>query len=491
MLMMAPPNVPDAAAGQLLAPARVNIGKLEGVVRDHPQNAVAQYQLGIAYREVGDDRSAAAHLEAAVHCGFDNLGAQVNLIEAAFASGQSALALETAKRAVSPAVTSPNLLLRIGRLLFDHLFYKEALQAFQLAQRLTPDAFEPRFRLALTYYVLDNFANTLATLQAAPAFSPQTPEAASLKASAEAKLGHFETASSMLRSIIERAPQNPHAYINLALIELDRGHSPAAEAVLEQFRSLPPHASAKVFYRVSHNSCPEIATALEQGVSPALLSPAKGEFYYHLAAQLQSGLNYLSAAEMIRLAQIKEGNAARVLLIAGTSCVNQDPLAPEAAALLRGAVAKDGSLYEAFYLLGQTYSRQGKLADAVSAYRRAAELHPSAAYYVNLGKALPNRQAAIAEFQHALNLDSTYAMAHLELGRAYLEVEDFVKARQELGKAAELDQDLYEADYLLGRLLHRMGQEEQSRQLLKRFTEKKTALMEASVISAGYVGSGH
>jgi tetratricopeptide (TPR) repeat protein len=108
-----------------------------------------------------------------------------------------------------------------------------------------------------------------------------------------------------------------------------------------------------------------------------------------------------------------------------------------------------------------------------------------------LGKSLPERQSAVAEFERALKLDSSYAPAHLELGRAYVELGEFDKARPELAKAVELETDSYEADYLLGRLLHRLGEEEQSQRMLKLFAEKKSALMEQSVIAAGFVGGGH
>ncbi len=478
-----------AVDAQTAGDAQGELERLQAILAGNPADAVAHYQIGIVYRELGDNRQAMQNLQAAIGGGFDNLGARLNLIEAAFACRESALALATAKQVIAPGLKSADVLLRVGRLLFDHLFYEEALRAFQLAQQAAPDAFEPRFRLALTYYLLKNYTATVATMKTADGV-PLSPEAVSLVASAEAELGHFEMAVSALRSAMEESPKSPHAYINLALIELDHGNDDEAETILERFRALNSQTDAKVFYAANRNACPEIAKAVSGSSLPVQLAREKAEFYYQLATQLQDRFNYLSAVQLIRLAQTREGNSTRVLLVAGASCLNNDPLAAEPVALLLEAIKRDRNLYTAYYLLGRAYTRQGKLAEAVVAYKRAAELHPDATYYVTLGKALRHRQEAIAQYERALALDASCAQAYLELGRVHVQTEEFDKARRELEKAIGLEPDYYEAYYLLGRLLHRTGDEEQSHKMLTLFEDKKKALMEKSVIDAGYVGDG-
>lgn len=117
----------------LLGTLLVDEGNGEAAI-PHLREAVrarAHYQLGIVYRELGDNRSATVNLDAAIRGAFDNLGAKLNLIEAAFSCRQLTLAFETAKQVISPTVKSPDVSLRVGRLLFDHLFYKQALRAGQ------------------------------------------------------------------------------------------------------------------------------------------------------------------------------------------------------------------------------------------------------------------------------------------------------------------------------------------------------------------------
>jgi len=469
----------------------------EAVAAEQPKDSFVHYRLGLVYRELGDNRRAVLNLQEAVKGGFRNLGAQVNLIEAAFASGQSALGLQAARDVISPSLRSPDVLLRLGRLLFDHLFYGEALKAFHLAHLAAPEAFEPRFRLALTHYLLKEYADTVAALQPAAGLE-SNPEAASLEASAEAQLGHTETATSALRRTIERFPQSSHPYINLALIDLDLGNAGEAEGLLARLHSLPLQRDAKVFYAVNRNSCQDLANAMDRGNAGAHLSPETAEFYYQLAVQLQERFHYASAVELIRLARANEGTSARVLYVAGTSCLNLDPQAPEPIQFLREAVARDPNFDKAYYMLGRAYARRGDLEGALQCYREASRLHPDPSYFLSLGKALaksgdsfePDRDRAIEAYEQALALDPSYAEAHLELGRLFVQMKDLEKARTQLEKAIELEPDFYEGDYLLGRLLYRMGDGEKSRAYMASFEEKKSALMEQSVIGSGFIFGG-
>jgi uncharacterized protein HemY len=76
------------------------------------------------------------------------------------------------------------------------------------------------------------------------------------------------------------------------------------------------------------------------------------------------------------------------------------------------------------------------------------------------------------------------------LGRLFVQMKSLEKARTQLEKAIELEPDFYEADYLLGRLLYRMGDGEKSRAYMASFEEKKSALMDQSVIGSGFIFGG-
>ena len=91
-----------------------------------------------------------------------------NLISAYFASRQSAAALERAIQLIATAQKSPDLWLRLGRLLFTHLYYNEALNAFRLAREQAPADFEARFYLALTHFLLNQSTDAIRVLSSPP-----------------------------------------------------------------------------------------------------------------------------------------------------------------------------------------------------------------------------------------------------------------------------------------------------------------------------------
>jgi tetratricopeptide (TPR) repeat protein len=251
-------------------------------------------------------------------------------------------------------------------------------------------------------------------------------------------------------------------------------------------RALPVQRDAKVFYAINRNSCSEVP------ISSGPLSAHKAEFYYQLATQLQQRFHYASAVELARLAQANEGNTARVLYVEGSSCLNLDGQSPEPLQLLRAAVARDPKSDKAYYMLGRACARRGDLGGALEAYQEAARLHPDPSYFVSLGKTLAKSDSGRARtaYEQALALDPSDAEAHLELGRLFVEMTKFSDARTQLEKALSLEPDYYEADYLLGRLLYRMGDAEQSRTFMASFEQKKTALMEQSVVGSGFIFGG-
>ena len=141
--------------------------------------------------------------------------------------------------------------------------------------------------------------------------------------------------------------------------------------------------------------------------------------------------------------------------------------------------------------------RPCQIDQAAEAFKRAAELKSDPAYYVSLGKARKNelpiaqkRAEARAAYEQALKIDENYAPAHLELGRLFMDSGELEKAKPELEKALYLEPDFYEAAYLLGRLYHSQQDEQRSSKYMAQFAETKQALLQQSVIGAGYLGDG-
>lgn len=466
---------------------------LEDALTRAPKDGAVHYRLGLAYREMGENRKAAAQFQSAVENGFRNLAVSFHLAAALFASRQSTAALETAAGIIAAAPRAPDLLLRLGRLLFDHLYYREALDAFRLAHNLQPEAFEPGFYLALTHYLLNQYAPAIEVL-APMAQSRSNPEVANLLAASEAASGNEEKASRLLSETIAQAPRNPHAYLNLAFLKLEQAQPHEAEKLLQQFRALEPQQDAKVFYSVKGNSCPVLLREIRDN-QDVHAAPETAAFYFDLASQMQARYHHSTAVELLRLARHYEGNTGRLLYAAGMSCLNLSSPAPEAVPLLREAVASNPANYQAWYLLGRAYQQQGNTDQALAAFRRAITIEPRAPCLIALGKAVQSLESldkaeAQAAFEQAIALEPSNALAYYELGRFFSQRDQFDKARTHLMRAVELEPEFYEAYYALGRLCARAGYREESQKYLALFERTKRAALEQSVAGSGYIAEG-
>jgi tetratricopeptide (TPR) repeat protein len=477
-----------AYGGQQSADTRVAVREIEAALAQDPSQAVLHYEAGMLYRRLGDHRKAADHLELAVNHGFRNLGALYHLISAQFAAGRRTEALERAKELIAARPASPETVFRVGKLLFENLYYRPALEAFRLARETDPDAYEIRFYLALTHYLLNQHRDAAEEL-APLAESQASPETRTLLASARALMGDFTAAESILTRLMETAPQSPHAWVNLALIRLEQQRLEEAEALLGKLRAKGQYQDAKVFYIVQRSFCAEAEAASE-----AQPDPEQAGFLLELAEAFQRRYHHATAVALLRLARRRQGDSARILHALGVSCFNLDPASPTAQRLLAAAIARDPALGHAHYMLGRAWLRQGRVEEAIEALRKAVALEPSSGdYWTELGKALARHQPeqeAIAALRQAITLAPPAAVARYELGSLLLRKGAVADAVRELEQAVDAEPEFYEAYYLLGQAQARLGNREKAKHLLATFEKKKQAALEQSVVSAGFASGG-
>ena len=118
------------------------------------------------------------------------------------------------------------------------------------------------------------------------------------------------------------------------------------------------------------------------------------------------------------------------------------------------APEKDPNLHLLWARLGDAYDTAGRADDAANAYKRAAALKPTAAYYNNLGGILGRAgkiDEAMAAYQKSAELDpANAAQAYRNAGITLYNVGKMKEAAEPLKKATELDPKSAQAWYLLG-----------------------------------------
>jgi len=139
---------------------------------------------------------------------------------------------------------------------------------------------------------------------------------------------------------------------------------------------------------------------------------------------------------------------------------------------------------------GKDALAQGRIDDAVAAYRNAVQAQPNeAAPHLGLGLALEKKrawQAALAEFNKASELDPGLAEPLRGAGSCYLRLDDPVKAEAAFRKATAIDHKFPDAQLGLGEALAR----------LKRYDEAIAVLNDGlrfgtKTQPAFYMGIGH
>jgi tetratricopeptide (TPR) repeat protein/peroxiredoxin len=130
----------------------------------------------------------------------------------------------------------------------------------------------------------------------------------------------------------------------------------------------------------------------------------------------------------------------------------------QAGEFFRQALQGDPSSAEALYGIGSVYLQQQKTKEAKESFDKAIQLQPNYPgtlpnAWNNLGILAAregNTDAAIVDFQRALEIDHAHPLALLNLGNAYRQKKDWGMAKNTLARAVELSPDEPEANYSLG-----------------------------------------
>ena len=483
------------------------VGQFEKSLIAEPEQPTLRYRVGILYRRLGEHAKAADHLARAVELGLRNTGVRFHLAAAQLASGQSTAGLENARSVLAPRPPGGDLALRVGRLLFQYLFYQDALGAFESAFEESPDSYEIRFFAGLTNFLLNRHERTVELLDplAAPG-AEGTAEALSLLASALAALDRFDRAEALFERAVVREPSSPHAYLNLAFVLLEQGKAASAEAWLTKMRLAAGEASPKVFYAVRRNSCAEAERETANPPAPSSTEdrtdPEQGRQYFELAQILGRRGHHGTAVELLRIAARHSGDSetgegggrAGLLHALAFACLNLEPESPRPLRLLEQAIELAPQRGELHYLLGRAYWKQRKPAEAAAALEQAIALQPGeGSYYTELGRALAagrspagdDAERAAAMLGKAIEIDPADALARYELGKLWMALGRLSAAAEQLRKAVETEPEFYEPYYVLGQIHAREKQPKKAREYFEIFEKKKAAAEARSTIGKG------
>ena len=371
---------------------------------------------------------------------------------------------------------------RVGKLFFDYLLYRQAIEAFAQAEEIEPTDYETGMFRALSHFQLEEYAEAAEALRAtSPSFPPV--EYRYLLGSTLARVGRWEQAGLEFERAAEQAPERAAGDLHLGLFHLERGNIDQALSRLEQ-GAAKMGAGAKLFYVIqSRTNCSGLAP-------PADTSPTRVEQQpEHRIEQTR----LLNAFGQTLLAGRHWGSALEVFLLAlGRNPAAVEPygaiglVCQELGTPLVGLAFVEAGLDlhpdnpNLHYYAGSLHEFLSEPETAWESYRRAIDLAGSKAparYWVRLGIAenlLGRRKQAEAAYRTALEREPNSAEALYRLGKHHLSEKRYASAEELLEKAVRLAPSRREAYYSFGLALIRNGKAEKGRAVLARHRRRQT-----------------
>lgn len=252
--------------------------------------------------------------------------------------------------------------------------------------------------------------------------------------------GDVEAAASAFRHALDLRPDDAPALVRLADLEVEQGR--IEEAELLYVRAAAVDDSAAVAYglgRVAEQRG-AYAEAIEQFQRALTLQPRASVLHYHLGQAYRELGEFEQAEEALA-----RSGPNRVAMA--------DPLMHELTTLAIGALPHLDR--------GHSAAREGRLAEAESAYRQAVAADAtSVRAHQSLATLLVRRgdaEGALEHFGVAVRLEPENAEAHSDLGVLLSELGRNDRALEHLGRAVELEPGLVEALLTLGNVQTRLG----------------------------------
>ena len=282
------------------------------------------------------------------------------------------------------------------------------------------------------------------TLLKIPTSSRKEARVLYLKGTAEAMLGHAESAIASLNESLRIDPKYAPSLRALGEIYAARKQFPQAVSHLERAQEADPELLPvyRELIEVSmasglHGLAEKYAFELEKR------SSAPGDLYLSATALLQER-EYESAERIFKAYLVHDPDDAKAHLGLGLSLLNEQKF-PEAQSELERAIAIDSTLIEAEYSLGVTALKEG------------------------------NQQKALEHFQHVLKVQPQHAAALLDSGTIYLQEGDLQKAKESLEASELADPEVPDTHYQLSLLYKRLGNADEARQQMDKFQSMKQA----------------
>jgi tetratricopeptide (TPR) repeat protein len=389
------------------------LGMLKQAVEADPKLAEAQYWLGVAYRNVGDNEAARTAFSAVQALDKNEVGSKLQLSQISLSDGKADTALDFANQAV--AIQPYNVearVVRIDALIAKNDFSAALVEANKIAG-FAPRAPQPQMQLGRIYSGQGNYAAAERAYMLAAEFSRNADDAVGALVDTRIRLGKLNEARAALDDAIAKRPKS--AWLHIYASRLHKaGHDGAqkAEQALQDALSIDP-ANLQAYVELTrlYVDAGRIDDARAQ--LEAVVARQPKAIWAHtmigISLELQNRRNeardrYRKALEIDSRAAIASNNLAMIYLAEGQNL-------NEALQLAQTAVQQMPNAPEVYDTLGSVYLKQNLPALAVGPFGLSTRQDPGTPLY------------------------------HYHLGLAFEQMGEKTKAREAIGRALALKKD--------------------------------------------------
>lgn len=290
----------------------------------------------------------------------------------------------------------------------------------------------------------------------------------------------YIAAADCYRKALAIDPKLLPAQLNLGLAEFKLGHFGKALPPFRAALQLDPSSfQARTLLGMSYYGAGDYAEA-SRTIAPAVASaPDNANLRYILAQSSLWAGQYDEAQKQFEWLLQKDPNSAEAHILLGEAL---DGLrrTEEAIAEFQAAAAASPSTAGVHFGLGYLYWKQHKDPEAEREFRLEIERdssHGMAWAYLADTLLREGKTADVPPaLARALKLDPQCRLAHLDGGILSINKKDYVRAKAELEKAAQLDPAKSDAHFQLARLYRETGRDSQARaefEILQRLKQKE------------------
>jgi superkiller protein 3 len=395
------------------------------VVKVAPEDAVANFYLGLREFENQQFQKAKAHFSKSGSLAFKNPEAFDRVLETSLVTGDRSLTDRLLRSAESLGQSHPEVWFQAGTVFGRHQEYESAIAAFEKIRDRYPDRLALISSLGLAQLRAGRYPDAVRSLEDLVRLEPSSAENYLLLAEACEGTKDLQKAYDAYNKAIETAPGSDVVYTALSKFAVAHHNPSFALKVLEQGLARLP-------------SSPRLL--LQQGVVQAL--DDKGA----------------AAEESFRQARAADPKWMLPWLALGVTQLQAAKL-EQAIPSFQQAARLAGGDHRPHYLLALTWVRQGG--------QERAE----------------TRREIVSALQASLSLNPGHAESRVLLGQTYLAGDQIDLAISELEKAVKLEADNRTALYQLGLAYRRQGKLAEAQRLLKEFEFRKLQQKEADELA--------